>query len=257
MIDQKTKIIVFLSNKGGTGKSTMVANISHVLATTFNKRVGIIDLDIHNPDMPSIFGVTDRKISLQAKKLIPVKIFPNLHIISYGFFLNDLRMPVIMRGRQKKQVVDQFINDTDWSDFDYIMVDMPTGISDEVTGFFDYVKHVHGVVFVTSSQDISMTGIVRSIEFALQYNMPSVGIIENMLTAKCTNCGAELEIYKRDSIEKISEEYKISIIAKFPFSRDLLVSTDIGVPFVEKFENAAEVETFKSIAEKIMGKTNQ
>lgn len=256
-MDARTKKIVFLSNKGGTGKSTMVANIAYIMATLFNKKVGVIDLDIHNPDMPSILGAEGRKISLQAHKLIPVKILPNLHIISYGFLLTDSRMPVIMRGRQKRQITEQFVNDTDWSGFDYILIDMPTGVSDEVTAFFDFVKNVQGALFVTSSQDISVTGIVRSIELALQYNMPIIGIVENMLTIKCPSCGAEAEVYKRENIEKVAEEYKVQIIAKLPFVRNLLVSTDMGVPFAEKFKDSPEIEIFKGITEKILEKTDK
>ncbi|HAF06785.1 MAG: P-loop NTPase [bacterium] len=257
MIDEKTKVVLFLSNKGGTGKSTMIANISYLFATHYNAKVGILDMDFYNPDLPSIFGVENRKMGIQNKKLLPVKILPNLYLASYGFFLTDKKLPVIMRGVQEKLITEQFILDTDWSDFDYIFVDFPSSFSDGGLTLMDRIEFIDGVLIITSSQDITLIDTERSIIFANQYNIPVIGVVENMINITCPNCKSVLELYRRESLDEILSLYNVEVIEKIPFDRDLLISVDLGIPFIEKFKDSNLVENLKNICEKIIQKVKR
>ncbi|MEO0237721.1 MAG: P-loop NTPase [candidate division WOR-3 bacterium] len=257
MIEEKTKIILFLSNKGGTGKSTMLANIAYLFSTHYNKKVGVIDMDFYNPDLPSIFGVENRKMGIQNKKLLPVKILSNLYLASYGFFITDKKLPVILRGVQEKLITEQFVVDTDWSDFDYIFVDFPASFSDGGLTLVDRIKRIDGALIITSSQDITLIDTERSIIFANQYNIPILGVVENMINIVCPNCKSVLELYRRESLENLLSIYNVEIIERIPFDRNLLVSVDLGIPFIEKFKDSQFIEHFKRIGDKIIEKVKR
>ena len=251
MNKHNTKVVAVLSNKGGTGKSTLITNTSYLLATTYNRKVGIIDLDFHSPDLPSMFGIENRKLGIQNKKIMPVKVLPNLYIVSYGFYLTDKKLPIIMRGVQEKLIADQFINSVDWSEFDIIFIDVPANLSDGALTVVDEIKPIDGAVITTSSQDISLTDTERSIQFALQYSIPILGMVENMSYLNCPQCSAKLELYKRENFEALAEFYKLDILGRIPFEREILISVDLGIPFVEKCKDNAQIESFKQIADKI------
>ncbi|MDD3804393.1 MAG: P-loop NTPase [bacterium] len=251
MNKNKTKVVLLLSNKGGTGKSTLLTNTAYLLATLFGKKVGVIDLDFHSPDLPSMFGVESRKLGIQNKRLMPVKVLPNLYMVSYGFYLTDKKLPIIMRGIEERLVADQFINSVDWSEFDVLLIDVPANLSDGALTVVDQIKPIDGAVITTSSQDISLTDTERSIQFALQYSIPILGMVENMSYLNCPQCSAKLELYKRENFEGLADFYKLDILGRIPFEREILISVDVGVPFVEKCKENAQVESFKQITEKI------
>lgn len=254
MNKNKTKVVTVLSNKGGTGKSTLVTNLSYLLATLHNKKVGIIDLDFHSPDLPSMFGVESRKLGMQNKRLMPVKVLPNLYIASYGFYLTDKKLPIIMRGVEEKLVADQFINSVDWSEFDVLLIDVPSNLSDGALTVVDEIKPIDGAIITTSSQDISLIDTERSIQFALQYSIPIIGLVENMSYLNCPQCSTKLELYKRENFEELASFYKLEILGRIPFEREILISVDVGVPFVEKCRENQLVESFKQITEKTVQK---
>ncbi|MGE3063041.1 MAG: P-loop NTPase [bacterium] len=251
MNKNKTKVILVLSNKGGTGKSTLLANTAYLLATLFNRKVGVIDLDFHSPDLPSIFGVESRKLGMQNKRLMPVKILPNLYMVSYGFYLTDKKLPIIMRGVQEKLVAEQFINSVDWSEYEILLIDVPSNLSDGALTVVDEIKPIDGAIITTSSQDISLVDTERSIQFSLQYSIPILGMVENMSYLNCPQCSAKLELYKRENFEALTDFYKLEILGRIPFEREILISVDVGVPFVEKCKENPQTESFKQIAEKI------
>ncbi len=252
MIEEKTSVILFLGNKGGIGKSTILANISYFFATHYNKKIGIIDMDFYNPDLPSIFGVDNRKMGIQNKKMIPVKVLSNLFLASYGFFLTDKKLPVILRGFQEKIITEQFVNDIDWNGFDYIFVDFPVSFSDGGLTLIEKLKKIDGAVIVTSSQDITLIDTERSIIFANQNSIPIIGVVENMSSLVCPICKNSIELYKRESLESLLSIYKVKILCKIPFDRNLLVSVDMGIPFIEKFKNSELIEHFKTIGDEIV-----
>lgn len=251
MNKHNTKVVAILSNKGGTGKSTLITNMAFLLATMYNKKVGVIDLDFHSPDLPTMFGIENRKLGMQNKKIMPVKILPNLYIVSYGFYLTDKKLPIIMRGVEEKMIANQFIYSVDWSEFDIILIDVPSNISDGALTIVDEIKPIDGAVIVTSGQNISLIDTERSIQFSLQYSIPILGIVENMSYFSCPQCSAKLNLYERESFEELAGFYKIDILGRIPFLRDILISVDLGVPFVEKYKENEQIETFKQITEQI------
>ncbi|HAV91801.1 TPA: hypothetical protein DCW38_01290 [candidate division WOR-3 bacterium] len=254
MNKQNTKVVIILSNKGGTGKSTLITNTAHILATVYNKKVGVIDLDFHSPDLPSMFGIENRKLGIQNKKIMPVKFLPNLYIVSNGFYLTDKKLPIIMRGVEEKLIADQFINSVDWTDFDILLIDIPSNLSDGALTVVDEIKPIDGAVIITSSQDISLVDTERSIQFSLQYSIPILGMVENMAYLNCPQCSAKIELYKRENFEALAEFYKLDILGRIPFVRDILISVDLGVPFVERCKDNEQIETFKQITDKITKK---
>ncbi len=246
-----TKHIIFLGNKGGVGKTTVTANTAMIIAGTYNKKVGIIDLNISSPVIPSMLGVADRKIGIDKKKLIPVKVFTNLHIVSNEFFIPEKDMAVVMRKEITKQIIRQFIYDVDWEGYDYILYDTPSSISDEILTAHECIGKFHSSVLVSTSQDIALHELKRIISFTTRYGIKGSGVVENMFGFKCAEDSYN-DLYKRESFADYLKEKNINIISSIPFDREILISSDIGVAFIEKYRDSSNVSHFNNIAKAII-----
>lgn len=246
-----TKHIVFLGNKGGVGKTTVTVNTAMILAEGMNKKVGIIDLNINSPVLPFMLGVSDRKLGVEGRKVIPVKVLSNLHIVSNEFLIPEKDMAVVMRKDMTKQVIRQFIKDADWQDFDYILYDTPAAVSDEILTAIECIGKFDGAVIVSTSQDLALYELKRMISFTTKYGIDVKGIVENMATFRCSE-ESDKDLFRRESFADYLKEKNLDVLSSIPFDRDILHASDIGLAFVEKFRDSINVKHFNDIARKLV-----
>ncbi len=247
----KTKKIMVFSGKGGVGKSTVSANLAYILSMDENVKVGLMDVDIHGPNIPKFFGVEDAKLFSKDQKIEPVKIKPNLLMVSMGLLLPDRDTAVIWRGPLKIKLIKQFIQDVNWQQPDYMVIDLPPGTGDEPLSIAQEFKNVDGAVIVTTPQDLALLDSRKAVDFARKLNIPVLGIIENMSGLICPYCGKRIDLFKTGGGKKAAEELKIPFLGAVPIDPKIVELTDEGIPYLEKFSDSEAGKAFKMIAENI------
>ena len=187
--------IVVLSGKGGVGKSTVAVNIAVGLMMS-GKKVGLLDVDIHGPSVPTMLGLEKERAQGADGELIPV-IWENMKVMSLGFLLENQDHAVIWRGPMKMGVIKQFLKDVAWGDLDFLVVDSPPGTGDEPLSVCQLLGTVDGAVIVTTPQKVAAIDVRKSITFCRQLNVPVMGVVENMSGFACPKCGEVHKIAKQ------------------------------------------------------------
>ena len=162
-IDVKYVILV-LSGKGGVGKSTVSVNLAYALAN-HGRKVGLLDLDLHGPDIPKMLGLEGRRVVVYGQGMEPIRVTENLVAMSMAFILPDTTSPVIWRGPMKMSAIKQFLNQVNWGPLDYLVVDLPPGTGDEALTITQYAPHVKGAVIVTTPQDVAVMDAIKAAKF--------------------------------------------------------------------------------------------
>jgi len=247
MSEIKHKIMV-MSGKGGVGKSTVAVNLALTLSMEGYK-VGILDADIHGPNIPKMLGIEDKKPDVIDSKIIPVSVL-NLKVMSMAFLLPDTDSPVIWRGPLKMKAISQFTNDVAWEDLDYMIIDLPPGTGDEPLSIAQLLKS-DGAIIVTTPQDVALLDSRKAVNFAKQLNVPVVGIIENMSGLICPHCGKEIDLFKKGGGEKASKELNVPFLGRIPIEMKIVESSDSGIPFILNNGNSKAKEAFKNIILKV------
>jgi ATP-binding protein involved in chromosome partitioning len=250
------KIIAIGSGKGGVGKSTFTANLAVTLAQNGFK-VGIIDADIYGPSLPMIFGKRDEKPrSNSDKKIIPVEAF-GIKFMSFGFFINE-NDPVIWRGPMLGGVINQFLFDVDWSDTDYLLIDLPPGTGDIQLSMIQNA-HVDGAIIISTPQDIALLDAKKGLEMFRKLNLPIIGMVENMTSFICHQCNTEHFIFGKGGVAKAVEQLEVNLIGNIPLEIELRTGSDSGVPYMSqnKFMDRAVWKAFQDVAGKVDGFFNQ
>ncbi len=242
----KNKVVV-LSGKGGVGKSTVAAGIAISLALE-GYEVGLMDVDVHGPTIPNLFGLTNSRPGLTpAEKLVPLKVLPNLKVISIGFLLQSQKDALIWRGPLKIGLIEQFIYDVEWENLDYLIVDCPPGTGDEPLTIFQLMKDAQAV-FVTTPQNVSVIDVEKSVTFCEKMGIKVTGIVENMARIKCPECGKDIKIFPGRGGEKIAEEFNIKLLASLPMSHKLMEAADSG----KLHKEVKELSMFSPVIEAII-----
>ncbi len=242
----KNKVVV-LSGKGGVGKSTVAAGIAISLALE-GYEVGLMDVDVHGPTIPNLFGLTNSRPGLTpAEKLVPLKVLPNLKVISIGFLLQSQKDALIWRGPLKIGLIEQFIYDVEWENLDYLIVDCPPGTGDEPLTIFQLMKDAQAVL-VTTPQNVSVIDVEKSVTFCEKMGIKVTGIVENMARIKCPECGKDIKIFPGRGGEKIAEEFNIKLLASLPMSHKLMEAADSG----KLHKEVKELSMFSPVIEAII-----
>ncbi|HPS03424.1 MAG TPA: Mrp/NBP35 family ATP-binding protein, partial [Candidatus Sumerlaeota bacterium] len=184
--------VVVLSGKGGVGKSTVAVNIATALMME-GKRVGLLDVDIHGPSVPTMLGLEGQTIIGSDDGLLPIEI-GNLKVMSLGFLLQDPDDAVIWRGPMKMGVIKQFLKDVAWGDLDYLIIDSPPGTGDEPLSVCQLIGSLDGAVVVTTPQRVASVDVRKSIMFCRQLDVTVLGVVENMSGFVCPKCGEVTQI---------------------------------------------------------------
>jgi len=245
----KYKIMV-MSGKGGVGKSTVVANLSFALQLHGNS-VGLLDVDIHGPNIPKMLGIEDGQLSAFGGGIFPVQVPPNLKVVSMAFLLRDRDTPVIWRGPIKMGVIEQFLGDVIWGDLDYLCIDLPPGTGDEPLSIVQLIPGVTGVVVVTTPQEVALLDARKAVNFAKELHIPVIGIVENMSGLICPHCGEKIDLFKVGGGEKAAKELEVPFLGRIPINPTIVQSGDSGKPFILDDSDSEVVKAFTQIVQKV------
>ena len=221
-------IIAVASGKGGVGKSTVAVNLALALAAE-GANAGVLDADIYGPSQPLMLGITGRPESPDGKTIIPMTNH-GLQVMSIGFLVGE-DTPMVWRGPMVTQALTQLLHSTRWRDIDYLVVDMPPGTGDIQLTLTQRVP-VAGAVIVTTPQDIALLDAKKGLKAFEKVQVPVLGIIENMATHVCSNCGHEEHIFGAGGGAKMAEQYGVPLLGSLPLDIRIREQADGGNPTV-------------------------
>jgi Mrp family chromosome partitioning ATPase/predicted Fe-Mo cluster-binding NifX family protein len=249
----KNKIVV-MSGKGGVGKSTVSVNIAYALAS-LDYKVGIMDIDFHGPSIAKMTGIEGKPFDVsRAGGPVPIKTEKNIYVLSIASFFDEKDAAVVWRGPLKMGAIQQFFDDFDWPELDYLIVDCPPGTGDEPLSVIQTIGDVTGVVIVSTPQDVAFLDARKSITFSQQLNVPILGIVENMSGFICPKCGEKIEIFKTGGAVKAALDFNLDILGKVPIEMGIVESGDNGKPYVDSHSNTEGGKVFMDITKKIISK---
>jgi ATP-binding protein involved in chromosome partitioning len=248
----KHKIAV-ISGKGGVGKSTVTVNLAAAFALQgHSTKVGVLDADIHGPCVPKMLGLKGQKlVGGPAGMIFPVTGQHGIKVVSMDFLLPNDEAPVIWRGPLKMRVIQQFLSDIAWGELDYLFIDLPPGTGDEPLSVMQLIQDIDGVIIVTMPSEVSQAVVKKAITFSKQLRVPVIGIIENMSSFVCPECGAKLDIFKTGGGKKVAEELFVPYLGKIPIDPAVCIDSDSGTPFVAGNKESPAVKSFTEIVTKI------
>ncbi len=242
--------IAVMSGKGGVGKSTIAVSLAVSLARK-GLKVGLLDADIHGPNLPKMLGLDNQRLQAGENGIIPQKVMDNLHVVSMAFLLENPDNPVVWRGPLKHTVIRQFVADVQWGELDYLIIDLPPGTGDEPLSVAQVIKPMDGSVIVTTPQDVALLDSRKSVVFSQQIEVPVLGVVENMSGFSCPHCGREIDLFKQGGGRKAAEELKVPFLGAVPLDPQIVVQGDAGEPFVAAFPDTATAQAFSTIVEKL------
>ena len=243
-------IIAIASGKGGVGKSTTTVNLALALQAE-GAKVGILDADIYGPSQPRMMGITGRPESEDGQKLEPMENY-GLQTMSIGYLIEE-DSPMIWRGPMVTQALQQLLRNTQWKGLDYLLIDMPPGTGDVQLTLAQQVP-VSGAVIVTTPQDIALLDARKGLKMFQKVDVPVLGIIENMSTHICSNCGHEEHIFGAGGGERMAEEYGVDLLGSLPLDRRIREETDEGKPTVVAEPESRIAQSYREIARKATGR---
>ncbi|MGN0094396.1 MAG: Mrp/NBP35 family ATP-binding protein [Methanobrevibacter sp.] len=248
----KHKIVV-MSGKGGVGKSTVAANIAETFAKKGYK-TGILDVDIHGPNIPKLFGKEGQVLGIEDNKILPVMSDDNVAIMSMGFLLDSQDTPIIWRGPQKTGVIRQFISDVKWGNLDVLIIDNPPGTGDEPLTVLQTIPEADAVVMVTTPNSLSQEDVLKCVTMAKKMNIKQIGLVENMAYFECPHCGEKINIFGKNQGENFAKLMDIDYLGDIPLTEEVSNAVDEDtMTTVEDPKNPVSKE-FKDIVEKIEDK---
>ena len=240
-------IIAVASGKGGVGKSTTAANLALALAAE-GAKVGILDADIYGPSQPMMLGINGRPESADGKTMEPLENY-GLQVSSIGFMI-DPDQPMVWRGPMVTQALQQLLEQTNWRDLDYLIVDMPPGTGDIQLTLSQKVP-VTGAVIVTTPQDIALLDARKGLKMFEKVGIPILGIVENMSTHICSNCGHAEAIFGEGGGQKMCADFGVEFLGALPLTMSIREQTDSGRPTVVADPDGQVAMIYKQIARKI------
>ncbi len=243
-------IVAVASGKGGVGKSTTSVNLALALAAE-GARVGILDADIYGPSIPTMLGLSGFPESQDNKTMMP-KISYGIQTISIGYLI-DPDQPMIWRGPMVTNALQQLLNDTNWDNLDYLIVDLPPGTGDIQLTLAQQIP-VSGAVIVTTPQDIALIDAQRGLGMFNKVNVPVLGIVENMSMHICSECGHEEAIFGAGGGAEMAEKNELALLGSLPLDKSIREFADCGRPTVVAAPESRAADMYKDIARKMAGK---
>jgi len=199
-----------------------------------------------------MLGAEGKGLGGSGNGIEPVHVLPNLKAASVSFASPSADYPIVWRGPVKANVIRQFLEEVNWGDLDYLIIDAPPGTGDEPLSACQLIPGVSGAVIVTTPQDVAILDARKSVSFARQLKIPVIGIIENMSGFICPHCGKEVDLFKRGGGEKAARDMGVPFLGRIPFETELVDLADRGIPFVSSEQaDSASSRAFKEICRKI------
>jgi len=238
-------IIAVAAGKGGVGKSTVSTNLAASLAR-MGATVGILDADVYGPSIPQMMGVPERAASVEAGNKIVPAIHHGLRVVSIGFFV-ERGGAVIWRGPMVHKLLQQFIEDVDWGELDYLVVDLPPGTGDAQLSLSQLLP-VTGAVMVTTPQEVSVIDVEKALAMWQKVEVPVLGLVENMSGFDCPSCGHHEEIFQRGGGRRLAARSGIAFLGEIPLQPAVSRAGDDGTPIVVREPESKVAEIFAGIA---------
>lgn len=237
-------VIAVASGKGGVGKSTTAVNLALALKE-MGATVGVLDADIYGPSQPQMLGLSGRQPDIEDERMQPLEAY-GLQVMSIGFLVEP-ETPMIWRGPMVMQALDQLLNQTNWQELDYLVVDLPPGTGDTQLSLAQKVP-VTGALIVTTPQDIALLDARKGLKMFEKVDIPILGIVENMGLHICSQCGHEEHIFGSGGGQKMCEDYEVEFLGGLPLEISIREMADGGKPTVVGAPDSRSAEIYRQIA---------
>jgi ATP-binding protein involved in chromosome partitioning len=247
-------IIAIASGKGGVGKSTTAVNLALALAAE-GATVGILDADIYGPSQPRMLGVQDTKPDSPDGRTLEPIVSHDIQSMSIGYLIDE-ETPMIWRGPMVTQALEQLLNDTNWREVDYLVIDLPPGTGDTQLTLAQKVP-VSGALIVTTPQDIALSDARKAYKMFEKVEVPVLGVVENMSIHICSNCGHEEHIFGEGGGQRMAEEYKVKFLGALPLDLRIREETDTGKPTVVAEPEGRIAQIYRDIARRVTARLSQ
>ena len=244
----KNKIIV-MSGKGGVGKTSTSVNLSIALSKK-GHNVGIMDVDLHGPDVPRMLGLDGMPEVNSNRKLNPMRFSDNLKAISIEAFTPSKDDAIIWRGPLKFSAIRQFIGDVDWGELDFLVIDSPPGTGDEPLTVAQTIKDARAVI-VTTPQEVALADVRKSINFCKTVDMNIFGLVENMSGFACPHCNEMIELFGTGGGERTAQQMGIDFLGSIPFDPKVVACGDTGACYQETHTDSAVTRAYAALADKL------
>ena len=243
--------VMVMSGKGGVGKSTVATNLAASLSLR-GHQVGILDADLHGPDVPRMLGIEGRHLISKGDGVEPVEVFAGFKAVSMALLAQDPDKAIVWRGPLKHSAIRQFLGDMNWGDLDFLFIDLPPGTGDEALSVSKLIKGVDGAVIVTTPQDVALLDSRKAVSFSKQLEIPVLGIVENMSGMVCPHCGERIDLFKIGGGEKAAKELGVPFLGRIPIDPQVVLSCDSGEPFVAKADESLAKTAFTRVVENLL-----
>ncbi|AUI86482.1 sodium:proton antiporter [Vibrio azureus] len=241
-------IIAVSSAKGGVGKSTTAVNLALAMADS-GAKVGLLDADIYGPSVPMMLGQTQAKPTVREDKWMSPIVAHGIYTHSIGYLV-DKSEAAIWRGPMASRALSQLLNETDWPDLDYLVIDMPPGTGDIQLTLSQQIP-VTGSVLITTPQDLALADARKGAAMFDKVNVPVVGVIENMSYHVCGQCGAVEHIFGVGGAEKMSLEFGLMLLGQIPLHISMREDIDAGIPTVARRTESEHAANYRQLADRI------
>ncbi|MBC8430621.1 MAG: Mrp/NBP35 family ATP-binding protein [Desulfobacterales bacterium] len=241
----KNKFLV-MSGKGGVGKTSVSVNLSLALASKGFK-VGIMDVDIHGPDVPRMLGIEGMLSVNSNRKLEPKRYSENLSAVSIESLTHNRDDAIIWRGPMKYSAIKQFIGDVEWGNLDYLIIDSPPGTGDEPLTIAQTIPDAKAII-VTTPQEVALADVRKSINFCKTVKIEIFGLIENMSGYTCPHCSEMVELFGSGGGEKTAYATGIKFLGRIPFDSKMVACGDSGTSFQAQYKDSPVTRAFADVA---------
>ena len=243
-----SNIVAVGSGKGGVGKTTVAVNLAVALAK-MGFRTGLLDGDVYGPNVPLMMSANAQPRVLSENRLEPIMNF-GVKIISVGF-LNPGDKPLVWRGPMLHSIVRQFLQQVDWGELDYLVVDLPPGTGDVVISLFQTVP-LTGAVIVSTPSDVSLQDGRKAIEMFRTARVDILGLVENMSHFVCPHCHEEIDIFSKGGVARTAEQFGVPFLGSIALDPDIRKGGDSGRPMVLEGETSPRSKSFFEFARKVI-----
>jgi Mrp family chromosome partitioning ATPase len=222
--------LLVMSGKGGVGKSSVASYLALALAQK-GYQVGLMDVDLHGPSIPRMFGLHEKLEVTSEREIIPNAYRPNLKIVSIESMLEDTDAAIIWRGPLKHGVIQQFLVDCRWDDLDFLVIDSPPGTGDEPLSVARLIPEARPVI-VTTPQEVALADVRKSINFCRKVDLDILGLVENMSGMYCPHCNEFIPIFRTGGGLKTSRLMSVPFLGELPFEPRVVEGGDRGEPIL-------------------------
>ena len=251
ILGKGTKVLAVSSGKGGVGKSMVATNLAASLALQ-GKAVGLLDADIYGPNIPLMFGVKGRPevAGDKGKEMIQPMEAHGVLLMSLGFLLDE-EQPAIMRGPLISGILKQFLEQVEWGDLEFLIVDMPPGTGDAQLSLVQSID-IDGVVMVSTPQAVSTGDVARGIRMFERVNTRVLGIVENMSGLVCPHCSEEIDVFGQGGVDLLGSDMGLPVLGRIPLESSVRIAGDEGTPTVVSNPTSAAAESLQSITNVVL-----